>query len=137
MIELFIPGDPPRATQQQHRISINRGYPVVYDSENVKEARQYFYVTLSRHRPKVPLDGPLELTVHWRFQAKSHKPNEWKVSRPDIDNSMKLLQDCMTKMGFWKDDSQIAHLDVYKYWSKTPGLYISIRELNKYREEIP
>ena len=41
----------------------------------------------------------------------------------------KLLKDCMTHAGFWKDDALVASEIVEKFWSKIPGIYIRIKEL--------
>lgn len=124
---------PPTVTAQQHRITIRNGYPVVYDTDQMKTAKELLMLMLARHRPKTPIQGPIELYVGWRFHSKSHKDGTWKTTRPDADNSMKMLQDCMTKMQFWNDDSQIVRLMVEKYWSDYPGIHIRIRELPKKR----
>lgn len=134
MIEFFVEFDPPRTTQQQHRISTRNGYPILYDGDNLKSAKQLLTVMLSTHRPRTPFNGPVEFTVHWRFRAKSHKDNEWKVSRPDGSNLDKMLEDIMTGLGYWTDDSLIVRKINEKYWSKKPGLYIKIVELPKFKE---
>ena len=54
---------------------------------------------------------------------------QWKTSKPDLDNSVKSLQDVMTKMGFWKDDSQIALLKLKKRLSEHPGILIETGRL--------
>ena len=42
----------------------------------------------------------------------------------------KLLKDCMTKCGFWKDDAQVVREMVEKRWADEPmGIYIEIMEL--------
>ena len=42
---------------------------------------------------------------------------------------IKLLKDCMTKCGFWKDDSQVASEITEKFYGSKVGIYIRIREL--------
>ena len=44
---------------------------------------------------------------------------------------IKLLKDCMTKAGFWKDDSQVASEITEKFYGIYPGIYIKVRELNE------
>ena len=40
---------------------------------------------------------------------------------------IKLLKDCMTKKGFWKDDAHVAYEILGKYWTTgTEGIYIKI-----------
>lgn len=46
------------------------------------------------------------------------------TARPDLDNAQKLLQDCMTKLGFWADDGQIARLTMQKLWAEVEGIAI-------------
>ncbi|MDF2722122.1 MAG: BCBBV1cgp24, partial [Paenibacillus sp.] len=41
----------------------------------------------------------------------------------------KLLLDCMTDLGFWKDDSLVVSLIAEKFWAKLPGIYIKIEEV--------
>ena len=86
---------------------------------------------LIKNRPKEPIEGAVQLTVMWLFpKGKSHKNGEWRTTRPDTDNLQKLLKDCMTKVGFWKDDAQVVSERVEKRWSDEPsGIYIEIEEL--------
>lgn len=39
---------------------------------------------------------------------------------------VKLLKDCMTKCGYWLDDSQVYDERVIKEWSMDPGVVIGI-----------
>lgn len=48
------------------------------------------------------------------------------MTKPDLDNSVKLLQDCMTKLGFWQDDRFVVSLITEKFWAQVPGIYIRI-----------
>lgn len=122
---------PPTVTAQMHRVMVRHGKPMFYDSPKLKEARNLFVIYLSQHKPKVPLEGPLALTVEWRFQTKTHKENTYRITRPDTDNLEKLLKDCMTQVGFWKDDAQVCRETVTKRWSqKKPGLYIKVVSLD-------
>ena len=73
------------------------------------------------------MEGPVALTVEWRFMTKTHKEESWRVTRPDTDNLQKLLKDCMTATGFWKDDAQVCQENVTKRWSqKKPGIAIKV-----------
>ena len=51
------------------------------------------------------------------------------TNKPDTDNLVKLLKDCMTKVGFWKDDAQVTRDIVEKFWADIPGIYIRIKEM--------
>ena len=130
-MEFFIAMNPPTSTAQMKQVRVVNNKPVFYEPAPVKEARKQLIGHLILHRPDVPLDGPLALTVMWLFpKGKSHKNGEWRTSKPDTDNLQKLLKDCMTKCQFWKDDAQVVREVVEKRWSDEPcGIYIEIQEL--------
>ena len=70
------------------------------------------------------------LDITFYYQIKQQKRwGQWKTSKPDLDNSVKSLQDVMTRMGFWKDDSQIALLKLKKRLSEHPGILIETGRL--------
>ena len=62
------------------------------------------------------MEGPVALTVDWRFLTKTHPEGAWRITRPDTDNLQKLLKDCMTASGFWRDDAQVCREEVTKRW---------------------
>lgn len=91
---------------------------------------------LSPHKPTIPLTSPLFIQILWAYPyRKSEKKRRignriYCDTRPDIDNLCKLLFDCMTRLGFWLDDGQIADLRFIKVWDKQVGIWISIEELD-------
>ena len=83
---------------------------------------------LKIQRPAQPMEGAVVLRVDFYFPAnKPHKPGEPKITRPDTDNMIKLLKDCLTRSGYWKDDAQVADEVVIKIYDKDPGIRIMIR----------
>ena len=130
-MHFFIEMNPPTATAQEKKVTVVGGKPRYYDPAPVKEARKKLTGKLIFHRPETPLTGPVALTTLWLFpKGKSHKNGEWRSTKPDTDNLQKLLKDCMTKCGFWKDDAQVVRETVEKRWSDEPaGIYIEIEEL--------
>ena len=130
-MKFFIQMKPPTATAQEKKVTVVNGKPVFYDPAPVKAARNLLTKSLFLHRPDKPLTGPLALNVLWLFpKGSSHKHGEWRVTKPDTDNLQKLLKDCMTKCGFWKDDAQVVRETVEKRWADEPvGIYIEITEL--------
>ena len=77
------------------------------------------------------MDGPVALLVDWHFATKSHKEGTYRVTRPDTDNLQKLLKDCMTHVGFWKDDAQVCREEVTKRWARQkPGIRIRVEEIH-------
>lgn len=55
---------------------------------------------------------------------------QYKDTRPDTDNLQKLLKDCMTACGYWRDDAQVASEISEKFWATLPGIYIKVEELS-------
>ena len=105
---------PPTVTAQEHKIRIVGGRPMFYDTPKLKAARATFESLLRKHVPAEPIEGPVELTVEWRFATKTHKDGTYRVTRPDTDNLQKLLKDCMTRVGFWKDGAHPQQLRKYR-----------------------
>lgn len=136
-MHFFIEMNPPTATAQEKKVTVVGGKPRYYDPAPVKEARKKLTGKLIFHRPDTPLTGPVALTTLWLFpKGKSHKNGEWRSTKPDTDNLQKLLKDCMTKCGFWKDDAQVVRETVEKRWSDEPaGIYIEIEELEVANEK--
>ncbi len=126
-MEFFLDIHPPTVTAQEHKVRVVRGRPLFYDTPRLKSARSTFESLLMKHRPETPLQGPVALTVEWRFNTKSHREGAYRVTRPDTDNLQKLLKDCMTRTGFWDDDAQVCREEVTKRWSRqNPGIYIKV-----------
>lgn len=128
-MNFFLSIDPPTATAQEKQVRIVYGKPIFYDPTPVKKAKQLLTGHLMRYRPKTPFEGAVELRTIWLFpKGRSHRHGEWRTTKPDTDNLQKLLKDCMTGCGFWKDDAQVVREVVEKRWSDEPtGIYIEIR----------
>lgn len=128
-IQFFIPlKKVPTVTAQEKRITVRRGKPVVYDDWRIIDAKSLFCGWLDRHRPKEPIKGPVQLFVEWWFpySGKQHIDGEPKITRPDTDNLQKLFKDCMTKVGYWKDDAQVYREHIGKVWNKTGGIHVMV-----------
>ena len=130
-MNFFIATTPPTSTAQMKQVRVVKGKPIFYDPPAVKEARSVLSAHLAVHKPDKPLTGPVSLRVLWLFpKGKSHRHGEWRITKPDTDNLQKLLKDCMTRCGFWKDDAQVVRETAEKRWSDEPcGIYIEIEEL--------
>lgn len=130
-ISFFLPMVPPTVTHQEKKVTVSRtGRPTFYETQELKAVRQLFLDSVSRHRPKDPFDGPVNLTTIWSWPASStHPAGSFKISKPDTDNLIKLLKDCMTKAKFWKDDAQVAFERTVKIYDEIPGIHISVSKL--------
>ena len=126
-IKFFMPMDPPTITHQEKKVHVVNGKPIFYEPAELKAARAKLTANLAKHKPEQRLDGPLVLYVSWGFR--SNGPTRWKISKPDTDNLQKLLKDCMTRVGFWRDDAQVCMETVIKILDETPGIYIELAQM--------
>ena len=105
------------------------GRPIFYEPDELKAARQKLMAHLGEHVPEEPFYCGLRLIVKWCFPKGRHQNGEYRITKPDTDNLQKLLKDCMTQIGFWDDDAQVASEIVEKFWADIPGIYIWIEKL--------
>ncbi len=137
MIEFFLPMIPPTVTYQEHKVMVRKGKPVFYDPPELKAARQLLMDSVGRFAPARPIDGPVRLLTKWIWPKEDlplmeifpDEYHEWKTTKPDTDNMIKLLKDCMTHTGFWMDDAQVCSEITEKFLGSTPGIYIRVEEL--------
>ena len=75
------------------------------------------------------------LSIVWSYHSKVKKRNgELKITRPDLDNLNKIIQDSLVREGFLKDDAQVAILKSYKVWTDRPeNIHIVIQTLEGVR----
>ena len=129
MNEFFMPMIPPTVTHQEKKVHIVKGKPVMYEPPELHEARAKLAVHLSKHKPDKPYISGVRLVVKWLFPKGNHKDGEYRITKPDTDNLQKLLKDCMTVVGFWKDDALVASEICEKFWAETSGIYVRIEKL--------
>lgn len=129
-MEFFIPMRIPTATAQEKKINKKTG--TLYPDTSVKAAKEKYLAHLDRFKPDIPLVAPIRLTVIWYFHSDKYQEKSFKITKPDTDNMIKLLKDCMTKKGFWKDDAHVANEFLGKYWTRgTEGIYIRVEEVKQ------
>lgn len=129
-IEFFMAMNPPTITHQEKQVHVVSGKPVFYEPAELKAARAKLEAYLAQHKPEQKYTGPIELVSTWCFPIKGkHRDGEPMTNKPDTDNLQKLLKDCMTTVGFWKDDALVCREIVEKFWAEVPGIYIRVTEL--------
>lgn len=137
-IRFFMPMQIPTMTAQQK--GINFDARKVYTKKELLAIKQKYLAHLAPHRPEQPIKGPIALNVHFGFPAgKEHSAGEWKITKPDTDNAVKLLKDCMTQLGFWQDDAQVAMEVLQKYYLNEPGIFVEVLRLGvpEPEEDLP
>jgi len=132
MIELAVEGPPVALKRHRHTKS---GH--TYDPS--KKDKADFLAKVQNMKPKYPIEGPISLSCEFYVDhPKSHyrsgqysnelKPGTdvWRVKRPDIDNYVKLVLDALNGV-FYKDDSQVCHIEAIKKYSKNPRTVIQLK----------
>lgn len=133
---IIIDGKPPTITQQMKRLRIVKGMPMFYHSKEYKAQEKRVIALLSECAPNEPICGPVWLNIDYYFAPRKADERLFlmrtvmvpKHTRPDIDNMVKFMLDCITKAGFWLDDSQVSCLRVTKRWAITARTIINIGE---------
>ena len=130
MLEFFMPMIPPTVTAQEHKVAVIKGKPIFYDTPEIKNAKDKLIANLIKHKPKERYDEGVRLITKWCFKNNGkHYDGEYRTTKPDTDNLQKLLKDCMTICGFWKDDALVAAVITEKFWADIPGIYIRVERL--------
>ena len=137
MIDLFIPGTPPTITQQSKGVRcIPGGPPIFYKKSAYKQAEQHYFEHIPQGKP-IPGPVAVKIELAWPWRKSEPKKNrvrgrKHKDTKPDLDNTCKLILDQLTKRncGF-SDDAQVARLEVVKVWSDEPGTRIKVWPLDE------
>ena len=129
-IEFFMPMIPPTCTHQEKKIHVVKGKPIHYEPADLLAARSKLQAHLGKHVPAEKFTGAVRLITKWCFPITGkHTDGDYKITRPDTDNVIKLLKDVMTELQFWKDDAQVASEITDKFWAQLPGIYVVAESL--------
>lgn len=138
-ISFFVSGDPkgqPRPRAFARRMG-NKFVARVYDAGTAEGWKSLIAAEAKAHRPAAPLSGPLALSLLFHFKRPKTHLNKgglkaaapvYHAQKPDCDNAAKAVKDCLTLLGFWRDDAQVARLRVQKLWALSGGCQIEIGE---------
>ena len=132
MITLTVEGQPVALKRHKH---LRNGH--TYDPS--KADKRLFLANVLNAAPKSPQIGPISKSIefyvarpkaHYRTGKYSHllKDNAptWHITRADIDNFVKLVLDALNGV-FYKDDSQICHLEAIKKYASKPKTVVRIQ----------
>lgn len=115
----------PKQSDRQRVIqpkSGKRAFAQHYQPKKVTMNASDLALFIARHRPPKPLLGPVAIVCEIDFQyRKSEKRSNigkriYKDTKPDCDNLKKQVCDVLQRLGFFKNDSQIASSRFDKYW---------------------
>ena len=86
---------------------------------SVKQWETLWRIELRKQRPAKPIAKgvPVRLVVALFYTPPASRPCkdiEWKVTKPDADNVVKAMIDCMVDEGYMETDQQVVDLRVMK-----------------------
>lgn len=141
VIAFTIPGTPATITAQQKGIHISHKRAIIYTKAAIKAESRRIAAGAAKYVPKAPLEGPLFFFAAVFFPLTAALVEKhadkladldfacWKITRPDADNTGKLLLDTFTKQGFWNDDAQVCVPVLAKAFGVVPRIEIRIGPL--------
>lgn len=135
----FIIPIPPTA-QMRARHAVRGNFSTTYKAPEQRSREETLKAFLARHQPATPFTGQLLLGVRAYLPIPGSKPQKWKAealsgvirptTKPDLDNLVKQIKDCLSQCHFWTDDKLVVGYlpDTGKYYSDRPRWEIEIME---------
>jgi Holliday junction resolvase RusA-like endonuclease len=122
--------------QPRPRAFVRNGHASVYDAGTAEGWKSQIAAAARPLLPPEPLDCPLRLAVSFFFprpkrllRAKDPAGPLPHIAKPDADNALKAVMDCMTQIRFWKDDALVCSTIVEKQYcakDQRPGALIRV-----------
>jgi Holliday junction resolvase RusA-like endonuclease len=136
IVNIRVPIAPPPTHQAALRVLKNKHGKMFIGKMSTSKASKWalnFSVLINQWKPKQPMEGALRASIHFAYPLLARHKNrmlvEAKMTRPDCDNLVKSVLDCLVKSGYMIDDANIAHLSVTKsYHWKAPFVDVIITE---------
>lgn len=122
--------DIPSSTPQQRKLA---GGGATHPTQGLRYARAAWRALVEPYRPARPMAGAVGMLVFLSYHTDDkEKQGEYKTTRPDGDNLLKIIKDAMTKAGYWKDDNQVADEHIVRLWTeKESHVAIEVKELEE------
>lgn len=126
--------------QMRARHGVVKGFSHTYKHKKQAAQEEALMALLGPYQPKEPMQGPLLLGVKAFLPIPVSKPKKWKMlalkgierptKKPDLDNLVKHVKDCLSMLRFWGDDKQVVGYLPHtgKYYSDVPRWELEIVE---------
>ena len=121
----------PKAQMRARHGRTKNGFSVTYKAASQRQQENMLCSLLQPHRPAEPLEGPLGLKVvaylpipmSWSGKkiSEAERGRIKPTCKPDLDNLVKNLKDCLTAASFWQDDKQVTSLAAEKLYNDGRG----------------
>ena len=109
---------------------------ITYHTKEQRFNADSLMTEMMQYRPTDPINEPVILYIKAYFPVPNSKPAWWKQAaiagyiqhdkKPDDDNCRKQIADCLEKLQFVKNDSQIYHAITQKFYSNNPRWEVQI-----------
>ncbi|WP_051294907.1 RusA family crossover junction endodeoxyribonuclease [Maridesulfovibrio bastinii] len=125
--------------QMRARHAVRGRHAMAYKDKKQEQAEDTLNTFLIQSRPDEPMIGPLMLRVKAYLPIPKSKTKKFKAGalagkirptvKPDMDNLLKMIKDCMTQMRYWEDDKQVVEYlpGTGKYYSDRPRWEIELK----------
>ena len=142
-IRLFMRFEPdvPHLTHQNGTEPFVRknGKPGIRKTRELLALEAKFVSLLHKSAPPKPWKCPIHLTTIWKFCAPKKITFDssdvvWKTTRPDTDNLVKTLKDCLKVSGYYVDDAFVCLDTIGKVWvpeKAEHGIEIRLHDLTE------
>ena len=117
---------------------LGNGKPYMHKTKALENLEQFYITHLAAMAPEKPWNCPIHLTTAFYFLKPKSAKGKYKTTKPDTDNLVKTLKDCMRIAGFYKDDALVAVDTIAKCWrtaDKPHGIHIRLHDLTNENEE--
>ncbi len=123
--------------QMRARHAVRGTFATTYKAPEQRSREETLKAFLAQVQPVAPLEGPLLLGVRAYLPMPKMNRRDTEaalagdlrpVTKPDLDNLLKQIKDCLSQMLFWGDDKQVVGYLPHtgKYYSDRPRWEIEI-----------
>ena len=112
---------PPKAQMRSRSRAVStddgKTFAMNYKAGKQRKEERKLEALLYEHRPAQPIEGQVWLGVKAYLPIPTSKPKKWKAdaaeglirptTKPDLDNLLKQITDCLTGI-MWIDDKQVV-----------------------------
>lgn len=142
-IKFTVHGEP--VAQGRPKFARRGGFVQVYDPPKSKEYKQQCTDVAENFRPSKLLEGPLQVEIiifKGSLKSFSKKNKELAESgelrpttKPDADNYAKGPLDAF-KGVLWSDDGQVVDLIARKFYSSSPRIEVTVKEIQPQQQNL-
>lgn len=142
MLDLYMTLYVVPTAQGRARHAVINGKAMTYKSKRQKDNERELELAMLKFKPQEPATRAIEIFVTAympipRSKLKSEREAMRSTPtphtcKPDLDNMLKNMLDALTRLGFWRDDSQVARIVAEKRYSACPRWEVHVVEFETY-----